>query len=242
MPDFYTTLFGRRDVRSEFLSTPVAEDVMARILMAAHHAPSVGLSQPWNFVLVEDASVRQQVHAAFCSANDEAADMFAEDRRDSYRALKLQGILDAPVNLCVTCHRERGGDVVLGRTHQREMDIYSTVCAVQNLWLAARAEEVGVGWVSIIRPEDLRSILALPEAVIPIAYLCMGYVSHFRSEPELQQRGWERRLPVSELVYTDRWGEQAQAHPLYAALEGERDWLAEQLRFNLEQVEAQDDQ
>ena len=168
--------------------------------------------------------------------------MFAEDRRDSYRALKLQGILDAPVNLCVTCHRERGGDVVLGRTHQREMDIYSTVCAVQNLWLAARAEEVGVGWVSIIRPEDLRSILALPDAVIPIAYLCMGYVSHFRSEPELQQRGWERRLPVSELVYTDRWGEQAQAHPLYAALEGERDWLAEQLRFNLEQGEAQDDQ
>jgi len=241
MPDFYTTLFGRRDVRSEFLATPVASDVLARILMAAHHAPSVGLSQPWNFLIVESESVRAQVFQAFCTANEEAAEMFPEHRRTAYRELKLQGILDAPLNICVTCHRERGGEVVLGRTHQREMDIYSTVCAVQNLWLAARAENIGVGWVSILRSEDLQTILALPESVIPVAYLCLGHVSSFRDEPELQARGWEKRRPVSELVYTDQWGQQNVEHPVYTALQDEDDWLAKQLRANFERADAQTD-
>ena len=199
MADFYQTLFGRRDVRSEFTDKPVPADVMARLLTAAHHAPSVGLSQPWNFILVESQEKRQAVCEAFTRANAEAAEQFEGARQSLYRSLKLQGILDAPLNLCVTCNRSRGGDVVLGRTHQRETDLYSTVWAVQNLWLAARAEKVGLGWVSIIRPESLSRILALPDDVVPVAYLCLGYVSHFRDNPELQEEGWGQRLPIEEL-------------------------------------------
>jgi len=221
---FYETLFGRRDVRSEFTSTPIPDDILARMIIAAHHAPSVGLSQPWNFIVVQAEKVKEQVHEAFCEANKEAADMFEGERRGQYRQLKLQGILDAPVNLCITCDRQRGGKVVLGRTHQPEMDIYSTVCAVQNLWLAARAEGVGVGWVSIISPDKLGSILKLPDHVVPIAYLCLGYVERFRSKPELEEKGWDRRLPVEELVYTNQWAESSAHHPIYSALQLQRDW------------------
>lgn len=224
MQGFYETLFGRRDVRSEFTDAPIPEALLARLLIAAHHAPSVGLSQPWNFILVQNPGVKAAVYGAFCEANEEAASLFDGERQRQYRELKLQGILDAPVNICITCDRQRGGPVVLGRTHQSQMDIYSTVCAVQNLWLAARAEGVGVGWVSIISPEKLSSILQLPEQVVPIAYLCLGYVEYFREQPELEERGWERRRPVAELVFTDRWGEQPADRAVYAALESQREW------------------
>ncbi len=224
MQGFYETLFGRRDVRSEFTATPIPVDLLARLLIAAHHAPSVGLSQPWNFIVVQDVQVKAAVHSAFCEANDEAALLFADARQRQYRQLKLQGILDAPVNLCITCDRQRGGPVVLGRTHQSQMDIYSTVCAVQNLWLAARAEGVGVGWVSIISPEKLGAILKLPSHVVPVAYLCLGYVEFFRQRPELEEKGWDSRRPVEELVFTDQWGEQLTSHPVYDALVSQRDW------------------
>jgi 5,6-dimethylbenzimidazole synthase len=224
MQGFYETLFGRRDVRSEFIATPIPEDVLARLIIAAHHAPSVGLSQPWNFILVQSPAVKAAVHDAFCDANEEAANLFDGERQQQYRQLKLQGILDAPVNLCITCDGQRGGDVVLGRTHQPQMDIYSTVCAVQNLWLAARAEGVGVGWVSIITPEKLHAILGLPEHVVPVAYLCLGYVEYFRQRPELEDKGWARRQPVEELVFNDQWGEQRAEHPVYQALRSQRDW------------------
>jgi len=224
MHGFYETLFGRRDVRSEFTSTPIPHDLLARLIIAAHHAPSVGLSQPWNFIVIESPEVKASVHSAFCEANEEAASLFDGERQQQYRELKLQGILDAPVNLCITCDRQRGGPVVLGRTHQGQMDIYSTVCAVQNLWLAARAEGVGVGWVSIISPAKLSSILQLPEQVVTVAYLCLGYVEFFREEPELQQKGWERRRPVQELVFTDQWGEQSAEHGVYEALASQHDW------------------
>lgn len=116
--------------------------------------------------------------------------MFPEDRRPLYSALKLEGIATAPVNLCITCDRTRGGKVVLGRTHNRDMDIYSTVCAVQNLWLAARAEGLGVGWVSIFHEGDMRMILNLPDHVVPVAYLCIGHVDSLYQTPELQAKGW----------------------------------------------------
>lgn len=224
MQGFYETLFGRRDVRSEFIDTPIPPDLLARLLIAAHHAPSVGLSQPWNFIVVQAPAVKAAVHEAFREANAEAAALFDGERQRRYRQLKLQGILDAPVNLCITCDRPRGGPVVLGRTHQREMDIYSTVCAVQNLWLAARAEGVGVGWVSILSAAKLSSILQLPEQVVPIAYLCLGFVAHFRQQPELEDNGWARRVPVAELVFTDCWGKQQADHAVYAALDAQREW------------------
>ena len=146
----YKCIFTRRDVRSQFRPDPIPDAVLARILQAAHHAPSVGFMQPWDFILIRDTAVKQRLHAAFQAANAEAAGMFEGERQSAYRALKLQGILEAPLGLCITCDRSRAGATVLGRTHQPEMDIYSTVCAVQNLWLAARAEGIGVGWVSIL--------------------------------------------------------------------------------------------
>ena len=224
MQGFYETLFGRRDVRGEFTQKPIPEDLLARLIIAAHHAPSVGLSQPWNFIVIQRPQVKAAIHEAFCEANDEATAMFDRERQDKYRQLKLQGILDAPVNLCITCDRTRGGDVVLGRTHQPQMDLYSTVCAVQNLWLAARAEDVGVGWVSIISPEKLAAILGLPDHVVPIAYLCLGYVEYFRNRPELEEKGWEKRRPADELVFTDQWGERGEGHAIYTGLASQQRW------------------
>lgn len=202
---FYEVLFGRRDVRSQFLPDEIDDDVLMRILNAAHHAPSVGLSQPWDFIVVRDRVLRKAVKAAFDEANREAAGRFSGERAKRYKSLKLEGILDAPVNICVTCDRERGGPVVLGRTHQPDTDIYSTVCAVQNLWLAARAENLGVGWVSIVEPERLHALLDLPENVLPIAWLCVGKVSEFLDQPELQQKDWAKRDSLHQRIHFDGW-------------------------------------
>ena len=202
----YHTIFSRRDVRGQFLPDPVDNALLARILLAAHHAPSVGFMQPWNFLVIRSSTVKQRVHAVFQAANTEAAAMFPDEKREIYSQLKLQGILDAPVNLCITCDRSRSGPVVLGRTHIPTMDLYSSVCAVQNLWLAARAEGLGVGWVSIFHEKALQDALAIPHHIVPIAYLCIGHVSHFNDRPELEKAGWLPRLPASELLYFEQWG------------------------------------
>lgn len=202
----YQAIATRRDVRSEFLSRPVPEALLARLLMAAHHAPSVGFMQPWNFLVVRSHEVKQKVHGAFKVANEEAKALFPDRKRDIYSSLKLQGILDAPINLAVTCDRSRSGPVVLGRTHMPSMDLYSSVCAVQNLWLAARAEGIGVGWVSIFHERSLQEALGIPAEIVPIAYLCIGYVSHFSDKPALEKAGWLPRLPIEELVFQDQWG------------------------------------
>lgn len=205
----YDAIFRRRDVRGEFLPTPIADATLARILAAAHFAPSVGYMQPWSFVIVRDPAVKQRVHAAFCQANAEAAAMFSDEDSAIYRRLKLEGICEAPVNILVTCDRDRAGPVVIGRTHIKAMDIYSAVCAVQNLWLAARAEGLGVGWVSIFHQVALKEILALPPRIVPIAYLCLGEVSRFHPRPELESAGWRQRLPLADLVHFERWQENA---------------------------------
>ncbi len=214
----YQAIFTRRDVRGQFLPDPVPEAVLARLLLAAHHAPSVGFMQPWNFLVVRSHEVKQRVHSAFEQANAQAAKMFDTERRTRYQSLKLQGILDAPVGVCVTCDRDRMGPVVLGRTHMSSMDLYSAVCAVQNLWLAARAEGVGVGWVSIFQEEALKAALGIPERIVPIAYLCVGYVSQFQRQPELQTAGWQERLPIESLVNFDQWGQPSDSDPLLGAL------------------------
>ncbi len=201
----YRAILTRRDVRSQFTRRPVEEPVLQRLLTAAHHAPSVGFMQPWNFIVVRGTEVKDEVRAAFDKANAQAEGMFPDDRKPLYSSLKLQGISDAPVNLCITCDRARGGAVVLGRTHNRDMDLYSTVCAVQNLWLAARAEGLGVGWVSIFAEDDLRRILRLPDTVVPVAYLCLGYVDSLYDAPELEVKGWAQRLALQDLVFQDRW-------------------------------------
>ena len=165
----YKAIETRRDVRDQFLCDPLPDDLVMRLLRAAHAAPSVGFMQPWSFILVQNRDLKQRAWEAFSRANDEAAAIFPPERRDLYRSLKLEGIRKAPLSICVTCDPDRAGPVVLGRTHNPRMDVYSTVCAVQNLWLAARAEGVGVGWVSIFREQDIRELLGIPERVEIVA-------------------------------------------------------------------------
>ncbi|MBB5321043.1 5,6-dimethylbenzimidazole synthase [Marinobacter oulmenensis] len=203
----YRAIFERRDVRSQFLPDAIPDDVLARLLEAAHHAPSVGFMQPWDFIVIDSVEVRQQVLDSFNEENDRAAANYQGERQERYRSLKLQGILDSPINLCITCDRSRGGPNVLGRNSIMEMDLFSTCLAVQNLWLAARAENIGVGWVSILSQDRLAEILQLPEHVYPLAYLCLGYVSEFLEQPELQAKGWRSRLPLEELVHGNQWAE-----------------------------------
>lgn len=203
----YRAIFTRRDVRGQFLPDPIDDAILQRILLAAHHAPSVGFMQPWNFILIRDADAKARAKKAFERANTEAAALFDDDRAALYSRLKLEGITDAPVNLCITCDRSRGGKVVLGRTHNRDTDLYSTVCAVQNLMLAARAEGIGAGWVSIFNEGDIRDLLGLPDTVVPVAYLCLGHVKELYAAPELEARGWRKRLDLQSLIFEDRWGE-----------------------------------
>jgi 5,6-dimethylbenzimidazole synthase len=217
----YRCIHTRRDVRGQFQPDAIDDQVLARILRAAHHAPSVGFMQPWDFIVVRDRTVKERVHAAFAKANAEAAMMFADERRAAYQRLKLEGILDAPVNICVTCDRSRTGPLVLGRTHMPEMDLFSAVCAVQNLWLAARAENVGVGWVSIAHRDDLRAALGIPADIHPIAYLCLGKVSHFYAKPELETAGWLPRMPMEQVTWFDQWHHQQGDEPLLGLLREE---------------------
>lgn len=211
-------IINRRDVRGQFLADAIPDEVLARILQAAHHAPSVGFMQPWDFVIIRDAAVKRQIKTAFEIANQEATAMFSDDRQRLYASLKLEGIVEAPLGICVTCDRGRSGPVVLGRTHQPDMDLYSAVCAVQNLWLAARAENIGVGWVSIIHADDLRTVLGIPAEIEVIAYLCLGYVTDFLAQPELETSGWLRRLPLDQHVWFDRWQARDGSESLLRAL------------------------
>ncbi|MEP7454636.1 5,6-dimethylbenzimidazole synthase [Phyllobacterium sp. SB3] len=201
----YKVIYNRRDVRDQFLPKQIDDNVLMRLLDAAHHAPSVGFMQPWNFITIRDVARKKQVHQAFSKANEEAKALFEDDRQALYASLKLEGILKAPINLCITCDRTRGGKIVLGRTHNRQMDIYSTVCAVQNLWLAARAEGIGVGWVSIYHDSDMRQILGIPDHIEIVAYLCLGYVEELFDVPELEKKGWRKRIPLQNLIFEEGW-------------------------------------
>ncbi|MCF8383721.1 MAG: 5,6-dimethylbenzimidazole synthase [Chlorobium sp.] len=201
----YKVIYSRRDVRGQFLADPVPDEVVGRLLDAAHHAPSVGFMQPWDFIVVKDIAIRKEIKEGFEIAHREAAEMFPEEKRQTYSAFKLEGIMDAPLGICVTCDRSRSGEVVIGRTANAEMDLYSSVCAVQNLWLAARAENLGVGWVSIIHHDHVRRVLGIPEHIVPDAWLCVGFVSFFHETPELEQAGWLPRLELETLVHRETW-------------------------------------
>jgi 5,6-dimethylbenzimidazole synthase len=201
----YRAIYERRDVRSHFLPDAVPDEVLARLLDAAHHAPSVGFMQPWDFIVIRDAAIRNEVRLNFARTNQQAAAIYEGEKRNLYDHLKLAAITDAPLNLCVTCDRQRTRGAGLGRQSNPETDLYSTVCAVQNLWLAARAESLGVGWVSILDTESLKETLRIPSEITLVAYLCIGYVSEFGSQPELEKRGWERREALANLIHFDAW-------------------------------------
>ena len=202
----YKAITLRRDIRRQFEAAPIPPDVLIRILSAAHQAGSVGFMQPWDFIVVDDYQTRRQVLESFLRERDRSAELYEGERKELYLSLKLEGILESPLNLCVTCDRTRGGPHVLGRSTILETDLYSTCCAVQNLWLAGRVEGIGVGWVSILDPVQLARILGLPENVVPVAYLCLGYVHEFPHSPELARAGWRQRIPLADLIHLNRWG------------------------------------
>jgi len=220
----YRAIYERRDVRSSFKPDEIPDNVLARLLDAAHHAPSVGFMQPWGFIVIRDRGVRDTVHQIFERARLAAAQVYNDDRRAVYETLKLAGIREAPINLCVTCDEATVRGHGLGRQTMKETALYSTVCAVQNLWLAARAEGVGVGWVSILDVDELRAALGIQEAVVPVAYLCLGYVTEFSAEPELEIKGWEQRVPLAGLIHFERYGvtDEARADELLASISADR--------------------
>lgn len=228
----YRVVAERRDVRNGFRPDPVDDALLTRVLAAAHQAPSVGLSQPWDFLVLRDRAVRAQVHELARRQQDVYAAQLPGARARAFGQLKVEAILDTPVNIVVTCDATRGGRHVLGRHAQPQVAAYSTACAVQNLWLAARAEGLGVGWVSFFAERELAATLGLPPHLDVVAYLCVGHVTEFPPAPELVLSGWAQRRPLAWAVHDGQWGRrglpgqpparlladtQAAVHPLDAA-------------------------
>jgi len=202
---FYKAIYSRRDVRSNFTSEPIDDQVLTRILKAAHHAPSVGFSQPWNFILVKNTETREKIKESFEKEKAKSSNLVEEPRRSKYLSYKLEGILESAINVCVTYDPTKTGSFVIGRTSIPETGIFSVCCAVQNMWLAARTEGIGVGWVSILSNQVLRDALSIPDHVLPVAYLCMGHVSKFEPKPDLETKGWLPRLELEDVIYHEKW-------------------------------------
>jgi 5,6-dimethylbenzimidazole synthase len=201
----YRAIRERRDVRRGFLPEPIPDELLNRLLEAAHNAPSVGMMQPWRFIVIRDFTVRQAIHEIFLDANQQARDSYEGEQQKNYAGMKLEGILEAPQNLCIVCDSQSSQGHQLGRRTMPETALYSAVCAIQNLWLAARAEGVGVGWVSILEPNRVRRALEIPEHITLVAYLCLGYVEAFAGVPDLERSGWEKRTPLERVLSFDRY-------------------------------------
>ncbi|WP_165990172.1 nicotinate-nucleotide--dimethylbenzimidazole phosphoribosyltransferase, partial [Streptomyces sp. YIM 98790] len=199
----------RRDVRNGFRSDPIPHEVLLRVLEAAHTAPSVGHSQPWDFVIIRSEETRQKVHELAMRQREAYAKSLPRARAKQFKELKVEAILETPVNIVVTADPTRGGRHTLGRHSQPQMAPYSSALAVENLWLAARAEGLGVGWVSFFDERELVRALELPDHLEIVAYLCIGYVDEFPDEPELVQTGWSRRRPLSWVVHEESYGRRA---------------------------------
>jgi len=200
----YRAIYSRRDVRSRFLDTPLPTELLIRLLRAAHAAPSVGLMQPWRFLRVVDSALRERLHTIVAEERMRTAEALGE-RREEFLDLKVEAIRECAelVVVALKDHRERH---IFGRRTLPEMDVASVGCAVENLWLAARAEGIGVGWVSILDPEAVASLFAMPEGSAVMGALCIGYVAEFDERPALEKAGWARREALADLVFEDSWG------------------------------------
>ena len=198
----YRVIAERRDVR-HFLSDPIAPDLLARVLGAAHLAPSVGFMQPWRFVRITDSLLRQSVYELVEQERIATAHALAQ-REDEFMRLKVEGVRECGEVLVVAL-MDRREEHVFGRRTLPEMDLASVACAIQNLWLAARAEGIGMGWVSMFEPEKLKQLLHMPAGARPVAILCLGHVAAFYAKPMLEQEGWAARQTLSDLVFVDRW-------------------------------------
>lgn len=203
----YRVIAERRDMR-HFLPTPVDPETLTRILQAAHQAPSVGLMQPWRFIRVSDSSIRNSIHQLVDEERKLTAQAIGEyentARMAEFLRLKVEGILDCGELLVATLCNKREGHI-FGRRTLPEMDIASVSCAIQNMWLAARAEGLGMGWVSIFDPAKLGALLNVPTDAKPIAILCIGHVNTFYNEPMLIETGWRKAKPLADMVMENQW-------------------------------------
>lgn len=199
-------MLHRRDVRgNHFLPDPLADDDIEKILRAASLAPSVGFSQPWEFVIIRDDVIKKKIVASFSTENKQAKATFSDAQQQVYATLKLEGILESPVNIAVFYKPSTAP--VLGQNTMLEAGEYSVVCAIQNMWLMARAMNIGLGWVSILNPEQVKDILQAPVDNKLVAYLCLGYVDAFFAVPELETLQWKKRKAIESVVYCDKYPE-----------------------------------
>jgi 5,6-dimethylbenzimidazole synthase len=215
IPDeaLYDVINRRRDTRSEFTGAPVDPGVLRRVLSAAHCAPSVGMSQPWDFVLVRDEATLAAFRDHVGQERDTYAATLTGERAETFSRIKVEGIRESGLGIVVGYDPTRGGTNVLGRHAIADAGLYSVVCAIQNLWLAATAEGLGVGWVSFYREEFLRSLVGMPDRVRPIAWLCVGRISALPEVPDLERHGWRHRSPLDTVLHDDRYGVPLSAPP-----------------------------
>lgn len=204
--DFYEVVTKRRDVRAEFTGHPVADEVLHRVLSAAHAAPSVGLSQPWDFVVIRDQDTRKAFQEHVAHEREVFAAQLTGERAETFSRIKIEGILSSTLSIVVTYDPGRGAPAVLGRHAIADAGLYSVCLAIQNLWLAATAEDLGVGWVSFYREDFLRDLLGIPAGIRPVAWLCVGPVSRSHEVPDLERHGWRARRPLGDAVHTERFG------------------------------------
>ncbi|NEW05109.1 5,6-dimethylbenzimidazole synthase [Paenibacillus sp. SYP-B3998] len=201
----YKIINARRDIRT-FLSDPIPQETIMHLLEAAHHGPSVGFMQPWSFILVTQETIKERLAWAADKERRALAIHYEDDRQDQFLGLKIEGLKQAPLTICVTCDPTRGGSHVLGRNSIPETDMLSTACAIQNMWLAACVEGLALGWVSFYKKADVRDILGIPPHIEPLALLSIGYTENYPSKPILESANWEKRRKLDDLIYHETWG------------------------------------
>ena len=204
--DLYEVINRRRDVRREFSGAEVPEAVLRRVLTAAHTAPSVGLSQPWDFVLVRDQGTRRAFREHVMAERSVFAAQLEGERAETFSKIKVEGIVESSLGIAVTYDPNRGAPEVLGRHAIADAGLYSVCLAIQNLWLAATAEGLGVGWVSFYREEFLSRLLSIPGEVRPVAWLCLGPVEELADTPDLEKHGWRKRMPLEDVLHYEAYG------------------------------------
>lgn len=207
---FYEVVHSRRDVRSEFISDPIDKHVLMRVLSAAHSAPSVGMTQPWDFILIDSASIKSEFYNHVYGEREAFAQKLPPDRKEVFAPIKIEGIKEAALGIVVTYDPERGGKRVLGRNTIDETGIFSACLAIENLWLAATAEGYGVGWVSFYNESFLARLLDVQSPIRPIAWLCFGPVTHLEDVPDLERFGWRSRRPLSDAIHWNSFLNQSQ--------------------------------
>jgi 5,6-dimethylbenzimidazole synthase len=201
----YEAIERRRDVRGEFTGGPIDPTTLERVLQAAHAAPSVGLSQPWDFVVIEDLAVRRAFREHVVGERAVFAGSLSAPLSERFSDIKIEGILESTLSVLVTYDPARGAPSVLGRHAIADAGLYSVCLAIENLWLAATAEGIGVGWVSFYREAFVADLVGLPEGIRPVAWLCLGPVTHLEAVPDLERHGWRQRTPLHAVLHRDRW-------------------------------------